>query len=248
MWVGNNKSINSNLIDNKIYPFRSFSGRVNRDVALLEFNLSKADPIDSNKDVYTEFFVTFNQEIISDPIWLKNHLNNDFDIAFQDSENYLNYLSNKGVLNWKKKLSGKIIGDIKQVDIYKNGRQQMVFRTANNLYLIDRNGNEVKQLSFPINSSLFNNPISIFDYEKNRNYRILITEDNRIKMYDSNGRIVRGFKHQLFDSNIINSPIHIRIDGKDYIVVQLENGTLKILDRRGRDRICLLYTSDAADD
>ena len=89
----------------------------------------------------------------------------------------------------------------------------MVFRTANNLYLIDRNGNEVKQLSFPINSSLFNNPISIFDYEKNRNYRILITEDNRIKMYDSNGRIVSGFKHQLFDSNIINSPIHIRIDG-----------------------------------
>ena len=237
LWVGNNKSINSNLIDNKIYPFRSFSGRVNRDVALLEFNLSKADPIDSDKDVYTEFFVTFDQEIISDPIWLKNHLNNDFDIAFQDSENYLNYLSNKGVLNWKKKLSGKIIGDIKQVDIYKNGRQQMVFRTAKNLYLLDRNGNEVKQLSFPINSSLFNNPISIFDYEKNRNYRILITEDNRIKMYNSNGRIVSGFKHQLFDSNIINSPVHIRIDGKDYIVVQLENGSLKILDRRGRDRI-----------
>ena len=113
----------------------------------------------------------------------------------------------------------------------------MVFRTAQNLYLLDRNGNEVKQLSFPINSSLFNKPISIFDYEKNRNYRILITEDNQIKMYDSNGRIVSGFKPQLFDSNIINNPIHIRIDGKDYIVVQLENGTLKILDRRGRDRI-----------
>jgi hypothetical protein len=129
------------------------------------------------------------------------------------------------------------MGDIKQVDIFKNGRQQMVFRTAKRLYLLDRNGNEVKQLTFPINSSLINNPISIFDYEKNRNYRILITEDNQIKMYDSNGRIVRGFKPPLFDSNIINSPVHIRIDGKDYIVVQLENGTLKILDRRGRDRI-----------
>ncbi len=237
LWVGNNKSINSNLIDNDVYPFRSFSGRVNGDVALLEFNYSKANTTDSNQDVYTEFFVTFDKEIISDPIWLKNHLNNDFDIAFQDSENYLNYLSNKGALNWKKKLPGKIIGDIKQVDIYKNGRQQMVFRTAKNLYLLDRNGNEVKQLSFPINSSLLNIPISIFDYEKNRNYRILITEDNRIKMYDSNGRIVNGFKPPIFDSNIINSPVHIRIGSKDYIVVQLENGNLKILDRRGRDRI-----------
>jgi hypothetical protein len=113
----------------------------------------------------------------------------------------------------------------------------MLFRTEENLYLLDRNGNEVKQLSFPINSSLLNNPISIFDYEKNRNYRFLITEDNLIKMYDSNGKIVSGFRPPLFDSNIINSPVHIRIDGKDYIVLQLENGGLKILDRRGRDRV-----------
>jgi len=237
LWVGNNKSINSNLIDNNVYPYRSFSGRVNTDVVLLEFNLSKADPKESDEDVYTEFFVTFDQEIISDPVWLRNHLNNSFDIAFQDSEKYLNYLSNDGSLNWKKKLSGKIVGDIKQVDIYKNGRQQMVFRTEEKLYLLDRNGNEVKQLSFPINSSLLNNPVSIFDYEKNRNYRFLITEDNLIKMYDSNGKIVSGFKPPVFDSNIINSPLHIRIEGKDYIVVQLENGILKILDRRGRDRI-----------
>jgi len=237
LWVGNNRSINSNLIDNEAYPFRSYSGNVNKDVALLDFNLSKADPTNSNEDVFTEFFVTFDQEIISDPKWLKNHLNNGFDIAFQDSENHLIYLSNKGTLNWKKKLSGKILGDIKQVDIYKNGRQQMVFRTAKNLYLLDRNGNDVKQLSFPINSSLLNNPISIFDYEKNRNYRVLVTEDNLIKMFDSNGNIVSGFKPPPFDSSIINSPVHIRIDSKDYIVVQLENGNLKILDRRGRDRI-----------
>jgi len=113
----------------------------------------------------------------------------------------------------------------------------MIFRTEENLYLLDRNGNEVDQLSFPINSSSINNPVSIFDYEKNRNYRILITEGKRIKMYDSNGKIVSGFKPPLFDSNIINSPVHVRINSKDYIVVQLENGTLKILDRRGRDRI-----------
>ena len=242
LWVGNNKSINAKIksdndIDIEAYPYRSFSGRVNKDIALLEFNLSKAETKNTNEDVYTEFFVTFDQEIISDPKWLKNHLNNEFDIAFQDSDNYLNYLSNKGNLYWKKKLSGKIIGDIKQVDIYKNGRQQMIFRTTKKLYLLDRNGNEVKQLSFPINSSSSDIPISIFDYEKNRNYRFLITVDNQINMYDSNGKIVRGFRPPLFESKIIRSPVHIRINGKDYIVIQLENGSLKILDRRGNDRI-----------
>ena len=242
LWIGNNNSINSKIkndyyIESEEYPYRSFSGRVNKDIALLEFNLSKAEIKTSDEDVYTEFFVTFDQEIISDPKWLKNHLNNEFDIAFQDSDNYLNYLSNKGNLNWKKKLSGKIIGEIKQVDIYKNGRQQMMFRTNEKLYLLDRNGNEVKQLSFPINSNFSNIPISIFDYEKNRNYRFLISVDNKINMYDSNGKIVSGFKPPIFESKIINNPVHIRINGKDYIVVQLEDGSLKILDRRGRDRI-----------
>ena len=242
LWIGNNNSINSKIkndyyIESEEYPYRSFSGRVNKDIALLEFNLSKAEIKTSDEDVYTEFFATFDQEIISDPKWLKNHLNNEFDIAFQDSDNYLNYLSNKGNLNWKKKLSGKIIGEIKQVDIYKNGRQQMMFRTNEKLYLLDRNGNEVKQLSFPINSNFSNIPISIFDYEKNRNYRFLISVDNKINMYDSNGKIVSGFKPPIFESKIINNPVHIRINGKDYIVVQLEDGSLKILDRRGRDRI-----------
>ena len=242
LWIGNNNSINSKIIndyniDSEVYPYRSFSGRVNKNIALLEFNLSKAEIKTSDEDVYTEFFATFDQEIISDPKWLKNHLNNEFDIAFQDRDNYLNYLTNKGNLNWKKKLSGKIIGDIEQVDIYKNGRQQMMFRTNEKLYLLDRNGNEVKQLSFPINSNFSNIPISIFDYEKNRNYRFLISVDNKINMYDSNGKIVSGFRPPIFESKIINNPVHIRINGKDYIVVQLEDGTLKILDRRGRDRI-----------
>ena len=111
LWVGNNKSIKSKIKDNYVidkeaYPYRSFSGRVNKDIALLEFNFSKAELKEDYKDVYTEFFVTFDQNITSDPKWLKNHLNNEFDIAFQDSNNYLNYLTNKGNLNWKKKLSG----------------------------------------------------------------------------------------------------------------------------------------------
>ena len=242
LWIGNNNSIDSKIINDyyinsEVYPYRSFSGRVNKNITLLEFNLSKAEIKTSDEDVYTEFFVTFDQEIISDPKWLKNHLNDEFDIAFQDSDNYLNYLTNKGNLNWRKKLSGKIIGDIEQVDIYKNGRQQMMFRTNEKLYLLDRNGNEVKQLSFPINSNFSNIPISIFDYEKNRNYRFLISVDNKINMYDSNGKIVSGFRPPIFESKIINNPVHIRINGKDYIVVQLEDGTLKILDRRGRDRI-----------
>ena len=242
LWVNNNNSLgsiqkNSNLIASKVYPFISFSGVVNQNIVLLDFDYSKAGETKETKDVYTEFFLTFDNEIITDPIWLKNHTNNQYDFIFQDSENYLYYYSNNGNLYWKKKIDEKIIGQIKQIDTYKNGRLQISFRTKNRFYVLDRNGNEVKELSFKIDSGEINNPVSIFDYEKNRNYRFVFTNDNTIKMFDSRGKIVRGFDPDVFDSSIINSPNHLRIDGKDFIIVQLENNDLKILDRRGRDRI-----------
>ena len=232
-WVNNN----SNSMDLNDYPFIGFSGVINENIALLDFDYSKLNQSKETNDIFTEFFLTFENEINSDPIWLKNHINNQYDFAFQDSENYLYYYSNKGNQYWKKKIPKKIIGDIKQIDIYKNGRLQIIFRTEDRLYVLDRNGNEVKELSFEIDSGENNMPISIFDYEKNRNYRFLVTNDNIIEMFDSRGKKVSGFKPNTFESSIIKSPVHIRIDGKDFIIVQLENGDLKILDRRGRDRI-----------
>ena len=242
LWVNNTNSLesiqkNSNLIESEVYPFISFSGVINQNIALLDFYFSKAKETKESKDVYTEFFLTFDNEIITDPIWIRNHTNNQYDFIFQDSENYLYYYSNKGNLYWKKKIDEKIIGDIKQIDTYKNGRLQISFRTENKFYVLDRNGKEVEKLSFKIDSGEINNPVSIFDYEKNRNYRFLFANDNTIKMFDSKGKRVRGFNPDVFDSSIINSPNHIRIDGKDFIIVQLENNDLKILDRRGRDRI-----------
>ena len=232
-WV----SSNSNNLDSNDYPFIGFSGVINENIALLDFDYSKLNQSKETNDIYTEFFLTFDNEITSDPIWLKNHINNQYDFTFQDSENYLFYYSNNGNQYWKKKIPKKIIGDIKQIDIYKNGRLQIIFRTEDRLYVLDRNGNEVKELSFEIDSGENNIPISIFDYEKNRNYRFVVTNDNKIEMFDSRGKKVSGFKPNTFESSIIKSPVHIRIDGKDFIIVQLENGILKILDRRGRDRI-----------
>ena len=242
LWVNNNNSLgsiqkNSDLIKSKVYPFISFSGVINQNIALLDFDYSKAELSKESKGVFTEFFLTFDNEITTDPIWLKNHTNNQYDFIFQDSENYLHYYSNKGSLYWKKQIDEKIIGEIKQIDTYKNGRLQISFRTENRFYVLDRNGNEVKELSFKIDSGEINNPVSIFDYEKNRNYRFVFTAENSITMFDSKGKRVRGFKPDIFDSTIINSPNHIRIDGKDFIIVQLENSDIKILDRRGRDRI-----------
>ena len=240
-WLANSLNIiddiNINNYELDEYPYISLSGTLNQNIALFNFDFSKVNKSIENGNIYTEFLVSSNEEIISDPIWLKNHLNKGYDFAFQDSNNYLNYYSNEGDLLWRKSLSGRIIGEIKQIDLYKNGRLQILFRTNDRLYLIDRNGKEVSQLSFNIKDGEVNHPISVFDYDKNRNYRILVTTDNDIQMYDNSGKIVNGFNPDDFKSKIINSPVHLRIDDKDYIVLQLKNGELKILNRRGKDRV-----------
>ena len=73
---------------------------------------------------------------------VKNHRTKEKDIAVQDEENVAYLYSNAGTLYWKQ-LSGRIQGAIQQVDLYKNGRLQMAFRTEDRFYILDRNGKVV---------------------------------------------------------------------------------------------------------
>ena len=78
------------------------------------------------------------------------------DIAIQDQDHVLYLYSNTGKLFWKKQLAGKIIGPIQQVDLYKNNRLQMAFRTQDKLIVLDRNGKIVKPFNKKISLNRIN--------------------------------------------------------------------------------------------
>ena len=78
-------------------------------------------------------------------------------------------------------------------------------------------------------------PLAVFDYDKQRNYRFLITQNKNLLMYDSKGKAVKGFKYKL-RSPSSSQPKHFRLRGKDYIVFSAGN-QLKLLDRRGAIRV-----------
>ena len=188
----------------------------------------------SNNKVSTIFSTKIQGKILKDPHFVTNHITKAREIAVQD-ENYNLYLiSNQGKVLWKKKLAGKILGQIKQVDLYKNGRLQLIFVTENRLYVLDRNGKEVKP--YPkIFKDKITQPLAVYDYDNNKNYRFLVTQGKELLMYDRKGKIVRGFKYD--ESNeIIKSPKHFRIKNKDIITVITKSG-LKIINRRGKIRI-----------
>ena len=187
-----------------------------------------------NKKISKIFSTKIKGKIVMNPHFVTNHTTKAKEIVVQDSNNYLYLISNQGKVIWKKKLIGKILGKIKQVDIYKNGRLQLIFVTDKRLYVLDRNGKEVKP--FPkVFRDKITQPLSVFDYDNNKNYRFLVTQNNELLMYDSKGKIVKGFKYEK-SRDIIYPPKHYRIKNKDIITVKTDKG-LKILNRRGKIRI-----------
>jgi len=187
-----------------------------------------------DKEISKIFITKIKGKIVMKPHFVTNHITKAKEIVVQDNNNYLYLISNQGKVIWKKKLTGKILGEIKQVDIYKNGRLQLIFVTDKRLYVLDRNGKEVKP--FPkVFRDKITQPLSVFDYDNNKNYRFLITQNNELLMYDSKGKIVKGFKYDK-SHEIIYSPKHYRIKNKDIITVKTEKG-LKIINRRGKIRI-----------
>ncbi|MFI2741930.1 ribonuclease HII [Zhouia sp. PK063] len=198
----------------------------------------------STNDMVTQLYsVKLDANMITQPQYVTNHHTKKQEIVVQDDEFNLYLISTEGKVLWKKKLDSKIQGTIQQVDLYKNGRLQLAFATKHHVEILDRNGNTVKPFPLTFNDDI-TQPLSIFDYDKTRRYRFVVTQNNQVFMYDKDGNTVKGFLFDKAGSTIINSPKHIRIDRKDYIIVQEKSGKLNILDRIGKTRVSVKGTID----
>ena len=100
--------------------------------------------------------------------------------------------------------------------------------------LLDRKGRDVGRFPLKFKDKI-TNPVSVFDYDKNKNYRLLITQNNELFMFDSKGNRVRGFDYNK-KNKIVTTPKHFRISNKDIIVFKTID-KLTILNRRGSVRI-----------
>lgn len=177
-----------------------------------------------------------NSPLAIRPYFFKNHLTDQMDIAVQDEANMLYLFSNRGNLYWKKQLDSRINGDIFQVDLFRNGYQQLAFSTGFQLDVIDRNGNNVKP--FPVTfSDQLTQPLAVFDYDSNRKYRFVMVQNRNVYMVGPHGKAIKGFDFERSGGEIIQPPKHIRLGTKDYILIAEESGKLNILNRQGHVRI-----------
>lgn len=235
-----NKKENKNpwsQLDTESYPFLAFQGAVENDFMHLHFRIHQNDLEVKQNDVSNQYLLQTESPLSAAPQWLKNHRTKGMDVLVQDINNKLYLFSDKGNLYWKKQLPGQIQGIVQQIDLYKNKRLQMAFRTEDNFFVLDRNGKIVKPFSIKIPATNPIQPLAVFDYDQRRNYRFVLAQGKSVRMYDNKGKRVSGFTFKKTKTPIINSPVHIRIDKKDYIAVQEESGKLNLLNRVGKSRI-----------
>lgn len=169
------------------------------------------------------------------PQKLWNHISKKYEIAIQDKGNILYLISDLGKILWKKQLDEKIIGDIQQIDIYRNKRYQMLIQTKNQLLLLDRNGKMVD--GYPVQlPSQSSGSMAIFDYDKTKKYRILVPCLQHLAMYDQKGKQVKGWKAYNQPHAIITKPQHFVVNNKDHILSVDETGKVIVLKRNGETR------------
>ena len=191
--------------------------------------LVNAQVLSPNWKVQLSAPATINPQIV------KNHYNGEDEIFIQDENNQIYLISNSGKILWKKPIDGTIIGGVHQVDMLKNNKLQMAFVTENKLYIVDRNGNNLKGYPKTLSKKAIVG-LSVFDYDKNKNYRFMIpTSDADVLLLNMQGEMPSDWN---FTSTAdITTPLqYFNIKGKDYIVTANRENAL-IVNRRGENRV-----------
>jgi hypothetical protein len=175
--------------------------------------------------------------VSSKPYLVLNHNTNAKEIFVQDDANKIYLISSTGKVIWKKQLTEKIMSDVVQVDVLKNNKLQMLFNTSSSIYLLDRNGNEMR--GFPVElESPASAAVSVFDYEKNRDYRFFVACENKtIHCFKPNGDEVTSFKFGKTSSQVHLPIQYFNFEEKDYICAVDEKGKIYLLNRQGESRI-----------
>ena len=223
-------------LDFKNYPLTALQFIYDGDFAHVHAVITKNSDLKEENSPSQSITVQLGADLATQPVFFKNHRTNGMDVAVQDENNVLYLISPDGKIYWKKQLESRILGKIQSVDILRNGRYQLAFATQNRLHVIDRTGRVVKPFPLDFKDEI-TQPLAVFDYDNKRDYRFVVVQDRELYMFNNRGERVRGFGFSKADARIAQTPKHIRIGRRDYILVPEESGKLNILSRTGKMRV-----------
>jgi hypothetical protein len=203
---------------------------------LLRSNLLIKTSGTNARQVQTVWECKLEGDIESKPNIVTNHLTGEKEILVQDSKDKIYLINSVGKILWSKKISDRIVSQVYQIDFMANGKFQYMFSTEKAIYLMDRNGNFVAP--YPIKFKVpATNGISVFDYDNNKNYRILFANENkRVVALNKSGKLLEDWLFKETEGTVTGEIQHLRHSGNDYICFS-DDIKNYFLNRKGESRI-----------
>jgi len=172
-------------------------------------------------------------KLITDPFVIRSHVDQSLEVLVQDSTFLLSHLSDDLQLLWNKSLQGPIIGDIIDVDFYKNGKKQYAFVAGKQLHIIDRLGRYIDGYPKTVPTENALRFFSVVDYDGSKNYRFMMTDaKGNIFLMNKEGKVLNGWKPQKTGAALQTPPRHVRFAGTDAFVV-IKDQEVDLIQRRG---------------
>lgn len=204
----------------------------NRYYANLNLNYHPRSVSVAENNVFDKATIQMVNPVTVKPKVVRNHTNGTWEILVQDSLQHLMLLDVHGEILWDDSLRSEMSEAAYQLDYYKNNKLQYLLHTDSTLYLIDRNGDNVA--GYPIQFDYQINQLYLIDYDRSKRYRILVSDYfGNLRMYDQEGTMLEGWDPNAFNTTLADDIFHIRVRGKDRIVVPLSNGKVYLTNRRG---------------
>ncbi len=160
---------------------------------------------------------------------------NDAQLLIQDENFTLHCFAQNGQQLWAVPLESKILGDIQEIDYYKNDRQQYVFNTENQLVVLAKNGEAVGD--FPLQlQSLAVQGMTVIDFNQTRRYQFFLpSTNNAVYAFDELGRPVSPWNPHFFPGRLASPVQHFQRNNQDFITLASDT-LLQIVARDGRAR------------
>lgn len=186
----------------------------------------------------TRWQAHLDADIVGKPFAVINHYTQSTEYLVQDAEDYIYLINSEGLTLWKRKVDGKIVGDVIQIDYYRNKKLQYLFATENSIQLIDRNGNNTADFPIKLNAKATSG-VSYIMYNDSRDFRLFVSCDNKTTcLYGPDTKHIEGWNIPSTEGLVTQPVQHEVALGKDYILMQ-DNLRSYVLDRKGNERIKL---------
>ncbi len=212
---------------------------------VVPFNIKYKIEQSQLKETEVVWRTAFAADVISSPKPIWNKQTQEYEILVQDKLHNLYLLNNNGEILWKRTLSDALLSEIYEIDYHEDGELKLLFNTADNIYLLDREGKDIGNYPLHLQSPA-SNGMCLVDFEQNKKYKMFLAcENGQAYGFTKEGNPVFGWNPKHNVGRITQAFQYFQDGRKDYLVLLNDEGKLATFNSKGKREIKKLTFGDS---